>query len=47
MNKYHPDRNPGDKQAEEKTKRINEAYDVLSDDEKRKRYDEGFEPAGI
>ena len=37
--KYHPDKNPGDKAAEEKFKKITAAYDVLSDETKRRQYD--------
>ena len=44
--KYHPDRNKGDKKAEQKFKEIKEAYDILSDDQKRAAYDQ-FGHAGL
>ncbi|HEY3695832.1 DnaJ domain-containing protein, partial [Phenylobacterium sp.] len=36
---YHPDRNPGDKAAEERFKRISAAFDLLGDEDKRKKFD--------
>lgn len=45
-NRLHPDKNPGDKKAEKRLQVVNAAYDVLSDKEKRKNYDE-FGPASL
>src|SRR5215472_2310748 len=42
--KYHPDRNPDDKDAEARFKEISQAYDVLGGPEKRKQYDSGSGP---
>src|SRR5271155_1343152 len=49
--KFHPDRNPGDKEAEKRFKEISEAYEVLSDEKKRQIYDRhgiaGLQGAGM
>ena len=46
VKQYHPDLNPGDKTAEAKLKEINEAYEILSDKDKRAKYDQ-FGHAGV
>ena len=45
--KYHPDKNPGDKEAEKRFQEISNAYEVLHDAEKRKAYDQRGQAAGI
>ena len=42
--RFHPDKHPGDKRAEERTKRLNEAWDILGDPKKRASYDRSLDP---